>query len=509
MKFGYFLLAASALFAADWTTFSGDAQRTSWAKSEQVFTKKNAGGMKLLWTLKVENTARELTALTTPIVVGGVPTTKGFHDYLIVAGSSDVVFAIEADEGKIVWQRKLEVEGTPKVPNGGWLCPNALNATPTVDKRAKQVYVLASDGRLHTLNLLTGKDEKPAIRFIPPYGKTWSLNLHEGVLYTTVGQGCNGVRSAVYGMNLADPNRPVTSFISGPTGGAGVWGRAGAAITSEGKVIAETGDGAWDPAAGKYSDTFLSLAPKTLQLADYYTPANRAWITKKDLDMGNMSPVVFKYKEWELIAGAGKEGVIFLLDAKKPGGEDHRTPLFRSPLYTNEDVDFASQGFWGAMAAANDAKGDTWLFAPAWGPQHSKSPRFPLTYDETPHGSIMAFKLGEKDGKPVLVPAWRSRNLGTPEPPVVANGVVFALSSGENTRQVNESGRLFTSKERADAPLGNTTLYAFDAETGKELFSSGSTIKSFTHFSGLAVSDGRVYLGTHDNTVYAFGVPLQ
>ena len=500
--------AAAVSFAADWITFSGDAQRTSWARGEQVFTKAKVVNMKPLWSLKVENTTRELTALTTPLIATGIPTTRGFHDYLIVAGSADVVYAIEADEGKVVWQRKLEAEGQPKQPNTNWLCPNALNATPHIDKRNLVVYVLASDGRLHSLNLLTGQETAPPTRFVPPYAKTWSLNMVDGVLYTAVSQRCNGVPSAVYGMNVADAQRPVTSFVASPSGGAGIWGRAGVAVTSDGKVIAETGDGPYDPAAGKYSDSFIGLAPKTLALADYYTPANRGWITKKDLDMGNMSPIVFKYKEWELVAGSGKEGVIYLLDAKKLGGEDKRTPLFRSPLYTNEEVDFASRGFWGAMAAADDAKGDTWLFAPAWGPQNPNTPKFPITYDDTPHGSIMAFKLATEGGKPVLVPGWRSRNMGVPEPPVVANGLVFAVSSGENTRQVNESGRLLTSKERADGPLGNAVLYVLDAETGKELYSSGKTMKGFTHFGGLAVSDGRAFVTTTDNTVYAFGVPL-
>lgn len=501
------VVVGSAMFAGDWTTFSGDAQRTAWARNEQIITKQNVGKMKLLWSLKLENTTHELTSLTTPIVAVQLPTQKGFHDYVIVAGSSDVVYAVEADEGKIVWQRKLPLEGTPKVPQTDWLCPNALNATPHIDKRNRTLYVLASDGRLHSLNIINGGDKAPPIRFVPPYAKTWSLNLLDGFLYTSVSQGCNGVRSAVYAVNVDNPNHPVTSFISSPTGGAGIWGRAGVAITSEGKVVAETGDGTYDAAQGKFTDSFLGLQAKTLKMIDYYTPANRAWITKKDLDMGNMSPIVFKFKDWELVAGAGKEGVIYLLDAKKLGGEDHRTPLFRSPLYTNEDADFASRGFWGSMATMTDSKGDVWLYAPAWGAQTSSSPKFPITYDDTPHGSIMAFKLDVKDGKPVLVPAWRSRNLGVPEPPVVANGVVFVVSSGENTRQVNEKGGLYSSKERAEAPLGNAVLYALDAGTGKELFSSGKTMKSFTHFGGVAVSDGRAYVTTWDNTVYAFSVP--
>jgi hypothetical protein len=271
-------------------------------------------------------------------------------------------------------------------------------------------------------------------------------------------------------------------------------------------VIGETGDGPYDVEQGKFSDTFLAVSLKDLKLVDYYTPANRAYITKKDLDMGNMSPIVFNFKDWELIAGAGKEGVIYLLDSKSLGGEDHRTPLFRSPRYTNDDVDFASRGFWGAMATFTDSKGDVWLFAPAWGPKAEAAPKFQTTNGDAPNGSIMAFKLDVKDDKPVLVPAWQSRDLNVPEPPIVTNGVVFAVSNGENTRQVDNSGRIYTSKERATAPQGNAVLYAFDAATGKELFSSKDIIKDWTHFSGLSIADGRVYVTTNNGTVYAFGL---
>ena len=121
----------------------------------------------------------------------------------------------------------------------------------------------------------------------------------------------------------------------------------------------------------------------------------------------------------------------------------------------------------------------------------------------------MAFKVEDKDGSPVLSPAWISRNMAVPEPPVVANGVVFALSSGEFIRQVKESGALYTAAERIERTKGNATLFALDAATGKELFSSGNTMPSFTHFGGLAISDGRVFVTTHDSTVYAFGLPGQ
>ena len=50
-------------------------------------------------------------------------------------------------------------------------------------------------------------------------------------------------------------------------------------------------------------------------------------------------------------------------------------------------------------------------------------------------------------------------------------------------------------------------LYALDAETGRELYSSGTQITSFNHWSGLTVANGRAYLGTFDGMLYSFGVP--
>jgi outer membrane protein assembly factor BamB len=497
-------LGCGLLPASDWLTFGGDPQRSGWARQETALTKENVKSLELNWKLHLDNEARELNSLTVPVLVEKVITPRGFKDLLIVAGSSDNLFAVDADSGKLFWQKKFMPEGAPR-QKPFWLCPNALNDTPVLQSgREKTVYVIATDGKLHVLNVVNGEDREPPAQFVPPYSKNWSLSIGGGVLYTTISQGCGGAKSGVYAMDLNDPKHPV-SFFQASTGGAGIWGRGGAALSPSGMVFTETGDGPWDPAANKYSDTFLALSPKDLKLIDYYTPANREWITRKDLDMGNITPVIFRYKERELLVGAGKEGALFLLDVKSPGGETHRKPLYRSPLYTNEDVDFAGRGFWGAFASWQDANGTRWVYAPAWGPPHSKAPEFPVKNSDAPHGSIMAFKVVEKDGNPLLAPAWISRDLNVPEPPVVANGVVYAISSGENVRQANNSGGLLSSQERASTST-HATLYAFDAETGKELFSSKDAMPAFTHFGGLAIANGRVFLTTYDSTLWAWGL---
>jgi hypothetical protein len=349
--------------------------------------------------------------------------------------------------------------------------------------------------------MVDGEDRFPPLAFVPAFSKNWSLNIAGGMLYTAVGQRCNGTPSGVYSMDLNSPEHPIHSFQSGP---AGIWGRAGVAISQSGAVFGETGDGPYHPENNQFADTIFALSAD-LKLTGYYTPTNREWLTRKDLDMGSISPVVFRYGSKEYVVGSGKEGRLFLLDAESPGGEDHRTPLFRSELVTNEDVAYAAHGFWGSFATWEDAQSVRWLFAPAWGPPHPAARPFPAANGEAPDGSIMAFRVEMKDGSPVLSPAWISHNLNVPEPPIIANGLVFALSSGEDVHQADAAGNGMNTQERLKGS-SHAVLYAFHSETGKELFSSGETIASFTHFGGIAVSNGRVFVSTFDGFVYAFGL---
>ena len=52
-------------------------------------------------------------------------------------------------------------------------------------------------------------------------------------------------------------------------------------------------------------------------------------------------------------------------------------------------------------------------------------------------------------------------------------------------------------------------LYALDGATGKELWTSGTTITSFVPGVGPSAGDSQVYVVTNDGTLYAFGVPME
>jgi outer membrane protein assembly factor BamB len=492
-----------------WTTFGGDLQRSGWNQSETDLTKDNVKNLKLEWSLKLDSQPKGLFGLTAPIVRVNVATPRGVKDLIVVAGASDKLFVVDGDTGKIYWEKTLSTDAKPARPES-WLCPNALLATPvigTLPGKGQAVFSLASDGKLHAFQLVSGEDLIPAMAFVPAFSKAWSMSLANNIIYTATSQGsCTGSKAGVYAMNLADPDRKVTYF-QAAVSGAGIWGRAGVAMTADGKVVVETGDGPWDPQKGNYSDSVVILSPKDLKPLDYFTPANRAWMTKKDLDMGSIGPVVFPFHGTELTADSGKEGVIFLLDTKSPGGPDHRTPLFRSPIYTNEEINFAGKGFWGAFSTWEDQAGTRWLYAPAYGPP-AKDVKFPTEYGATPNGSVMAFKVELKNDKPRLTPVWNSVDMSVPTPVVIANDVVYALSDGDSPAQFGSNGSLLNTEQRK-AAAGHSILYALDPGTGKVLFSSGDTIHSFSHFNAPVVAGGRAYVVTYDGTLYAFSLGSQ
>ena len=487
-----FLAGSSFAAASDWTQYGGDSQRTFLVDRDRKLNKRSAKKLRLHWQVQLENISKELNSLTVPVVSGRTA---------IVAGSDDNVFALNTESGRVLWHRHFSANQTPaQAPD--WLCPNALTATPVLDAAKNVVYALTSDGQLHALNMTDGADVAPSREFVPPLAKTWSLNLFKGVVYTPTSQGCNKVRSAIYAMN-AEGGAP-KQFLAMHSYGAGIWGRAGTAIDSDGTVFAATGDGIFDPKTDQYPNTVLAVDGTTLKLTDYFTPKNYAWIAKKDLDMGNTSPVVFRYGNKELVAATGKLGVIWLLDAKSLGGDDHMTPLYASPVFANADASYYGKGFWGAFATRLDKKGRRWLYAPAWGPGTPQT-QFKSTHGDANLGSIMAFEVTGADTHPVLTPVWQSAEMAVPAPPVIVNDVVFALSDGDDIDQNDANGRLLKSEFRAAHPRGHAVLYALDASSGQSLYSSRDAIPGFSHFSGISVANGSVFVTTWDNKVYAFG----
>ncbi|MGH9615264.1 MAG: PQQ-binding-like beta-propeller repeat protein [Acidobacteriaceae bacterium] len=499
------MVSAALCQTGQWTTFGHDSQRSGFASDEHAFSPSNVSKLGLEWKTVVPNKQLFLNGLTAPLVVRGVKSSDGTENIVIVAGSSDHIFALDAETGSLQWKRDFSAN-QPRPEGGDWLCPFALNDTPVIDSAGGRVFVIGSDGRLHTLALSDGHQVMLPAQFAPPYAKTWSLNYSDGVLYTSISQGCNRTMSGVVALDPDVPGKPVVRFYSTVVGGAGIWGRGGPSIGFAGFVYGATGDAPFNPDANEYGDTVLKLSPRTLQLAGYYTPTIWQYLTRRDLDMGASTPVIFRWRDRVLTAVGGKEGAIYVTDAAAMDGADHQSAAYISPRYTNAKQTFEGSGIWGEMSVWKDDAGQTWLYVPSWG-EPTEVARFPKSYGPVKQGSIMAFKVVRgANGNPILQPAWISSNIAVPDPAAIAGGVLFVLGTGEDTQQVvnGQIGQLLG--DRQSRATGRAILHALDARTGRELWSSGDTITGWTHFSGLAIGDGKIFVTTYDGAVYAFGL---
>ena len=499
-------------WSADYLADGPDNGRTGWVRDEKVFNTTNVRNMSLLWKIKLDSSAREMHNLFPPIILSSVATSGRAKELAIAAGISDDLFAIDTATGQLIWRRHFDADFDTANAGSSWLCPGGQTAVPVAEKTSDgkyTVYAVSWDGRLRQFDAADGRDLNAPIRFIPPNGKPYALNFYKNAIYVSTGQGCCGTPNNFYSLDLATHKTAVFS----PAGG-GLWGRRGVAISSDGVVYMGTGDGLFDPENGRLGNALVAVkldpSDKSLGLQGYYGAKNANWLYKRDLDV-NVSPMAFDYKGRHFVAGSSKECRVWLLDGDHFGGDDHTTPLDRSELICNDDANFQSAGVWGAMAAWQDSAGAQWIGVPFWG-EVGRNFHAPIEASRPKHGGVAAFRLEEVAGKWKLVPAWLSRDILFAEEAVVANGVLFTYSNGEDTRQIpaerswEETGPVRSGSASRIANSTHIVAYALDAATGKELWSSGDEVKSFSHFSGISAANGKLYVPSFDGTLYCFGV---
>ena len=406
--------------AADWLSYGGDPQRTGWQKREKSLNAGNVHELKLLWERQLATGSKAVNSLTSPVLLGPIITHRGIKELVFVAGSSDNVYAVDADLGRLFWERHIDSAAEPdrksKLP-----CGAGLTATPVIgppqaatvndddgegSTPLRPLYVLSSDGRLHTIRPSDGKDMAESVKFIPPNANAANLNLADESIYTVTSHNCGGAPDGIWAMPV---NRPDAKAAFTPSRSTGDPASGGVSVGSDGAV---------------YSASAGSM----------------------------LTPIPFTWKGRKLIASAGKRGRVVLLNAADSKSVSNTSPL------ANDDAR--------GLATWEDASGTRWIYAAL-------------------RDSIAAFQVTGVE--PTLMRVWAKNGLFATAPPVVANGVVFALASGGST---------------------HATLYALDANTGRRLYSSGDAVTSETH-SGLAIANGHVCFTTVDNTLYCFGIPIE
>jgi hypothetical protein len=547
---GYALFTTPAFFSgelmaqgrgggAGWNTAATDAQRTSWARTDERISAASMPGFQFLWKVKADNQAKQSYSMSSAVMVDRYIGYRGFRSYAFLGGASNTVVALDTDLGRVEWTQNLGA--LPQSGTAG--CPGAMTAGVTRStqlapaatvggagrggggagragaasgvgepeqgavtigqgrggaaggrgasggagrgggrgalaasgagrgggggggRATEAVYAVSTDGMLRTLYISNGGNAKPPVRFLPPNANATGLMLVDNVTYASTSGNCPGVPNGVWAIE-ASGSEPMPMHWA--TSGGGVAGTVGPALGTDGTIYAATSDGDYSPVA--FSDSVVALErvtpeTKTLRLKDWYTPGKSEFTS---------SPVVFQFKEKDLIAVANKDGRIYLLDSAALGGADHKTPL-AAISYANSGADA------GALATWEDASGTRWVLVGATG---TLNPATAVT-----GGAIVAFKVVDQGGKPALQPGWVSRDIASPLPPIVVDGIVFTVASGAGSKPA--------------------VLYALNGSSGKELFNSGSTIAApVMRTGGLAASGGQLYISTADSIVYAFGIPL-
>ena len=207
--------------------------------------------------------------------------------------------------------------------------------------------------------------------------------------------------------------------------------------------------------------------------------------------------MVFSSKGKELLAEATGDGRLFLLDTWSLGSADQNAPLQVTPVSSGSATSLVPDALatWGGRKGPPMAGGAVGTPSPPHG--------FKATNGTVANGTIVAWKMAVRP-KASLEPAWVSRDMIAPLPPIGVDGVIFAIASGEY--QPGDSAIGNSERTAGSSPA---VLYALDATTGKEIWNSGRTMTSFGHGTGLSSNPGQVCLTTSDSVAYAFGMPWE
>ena len=524
---------------SQWLTAGGDAQRTSWIRTDALISLQamSKPGFELQWKTKLENASRGKYGLGQGVSAPGVTL---FIPMSLVTGSSNNVYAIDSDTGYLVWQRHFDApmsaatdacpggttsaatrivsvapspvtaaaqqgggrgaegyhsvlgepgQGAPVEVRGGGPGPGRGGAQPApgrgpgnpnaaggpaagaapqgqragapdAGRGAGQrggrgpaeppvpgapadqfggggfgrpsgvVYMISSDGFLHVMGLMTGKDLQRPAPFVPADSR-WSDPIAVNTtLYTSTSEVCGGASNAVWAIDLESADKSVVSWKSdAPLVGS-------LALTSEGALVAVTGP------------KIVTLDAKTLHVKGSSAATGSTFVS---------GSTIFKHGDSEIIAAALKNGHLFLLDAaEKPAFATDRDLGLDNGTATDSPATWQESG----------TPGTRWILLPT-------------------NDSVVALWLPETPGPPSPTRAWTASKLTAPATPIIVNGVVFVLEAG-----------------RGDSPA---ILHAFEGTTGKELWTSGKTMTAPAAPGSFWSAFGQVYVGTMDGTLYAFG----
>jgi len=491
-------------------TWHNDNQRTGQNLAETILTPANVNPKQFgkLFTYPVDG-----QIYAQPLYVYGVTIPgQGAHNVVYVATENDSVYAFDADglTTTPLWQVSLILNGGSAVPCGATgACSGispviGITGTPVIDGLSGTLYVVAFTAesgtwiqRLHALDITTGAEKfggpvviqasvsgtgggsvggKVTFSAIHESQRT-ALLLSNGIVYMGWGTFAYAPwHGWIMGYNAQNLQQVAVYNDTANGKRGGIWNSgSGFAADIEGNIYVMTGDGTFDANTGgsDYGDSFLRLTPtgpNGLSVADYFTPFNQAYLSTNDLDVGSGGGMIVPTQTGSYpdeIIGAGKEGMIFVVNRDNMGG-------YSSTTNNNiQTVTSSSNGFWSSPAYWNG-----------------------LVYYAGSAGTLSAYSL-------------TSGLLSTT--PVAQSTTTFAFPGATPSISANGSthGIVWVIQDTGGLPKGGpaAVLRAYQAtNVAKPLYGSSQqgtrdVLAPGTKFSVPTVINGKVYVGTQTELV--------
>jgi hypothetical protein len=513
--------------AVDVPTWHSDNGRTGWNQGEIAIGSSNIspGTFGKLFTYLVDG-----YVYGEPLLVSNLTINGGAHNVLYVATEHDSVYAFDGDNygsGVPFWQVSLLNAGETPATASVIQPFEGVTSTPAIDRSTNTLYAVskqkAPDGtvtfRLNALDLLTGAQKfggpvtinasvpgtnQDAVNGVVSLDHACVQRAALLVANSSVYIGFGGCHSGWLLAYDAQTLAQTGVFNSSPnlngegpyTSAGGIWmGSGGPAADSAGNIYVATGNGPWDGMTA-FGDSVLKFS-STLQLEDYFTPADYAYMNCNDADLAAGGLMLIPGTN--LAMAGGKTGRLYLVNTSNLGKESAGDAGAAQTLWFEGDVSAPySSGCTDASGTHTANHSSYEIFGtPAWFNGAAYLGVTP-TLSGVPAG-VRQFPLsgGQLTWGPYTAPSVQLNTRGT-TPFLTSNGtsggVLWMIDTGQ---PLQNSG--------SNAPT-NATLRAYDAANlSHELYDSnvnfGDKPGYGIKFTSPVVGNGKVYVSTgHDLT---------
>jgi hypothetical protein len=372
------------------TTFHYDNSRTGQNTQEPVLTPANVNSTQFGQLFSV---ALQGFVFAQPLYLANVQNIAGgTHDVLFVATEHDILYALDADNGSVLWQQSfinppnITTVTSSEVSCGDLKPEIGITSTPVIDQSTGTIYLVTKTKetgvyfqRLHAIDI-TSHAEKfggPVVISATVNGQTFDplrnhnrpgLLLENGHVVIAWASHCDNtpyhgwVMSYRAGVLPSDTLTQEAVFNGSPDGGlAGVWMSGdGIAADASGNLFFATGNGTYDGlSGGDFGDSIMKLGAPTsgsFPVLDWFTPWNQLSLSNADEDLGSGGLLLLPdlppgSAHQHLLVQMGKEGKIYLVDRDIMGTFCATCTTIDTQI--PQEIPGATAGIWGSPAYWN------------------------------------------------------------------------------------------------------------------------------------------------------------